>query len=78
MEKIKSKVSEVFQASKNVTISVSEFVNGLCLLAVSVFSINEALEHRDSLWYKGLFVAGAVIALQGLSLLARHFNSVKR
>lgn len=77
MDKIKSKVSEVVKTSKNVTLSFSEFVNAVCLVSVSVFAINEALEHRESFWYKALFVAGAVIALQGAGLLIRHFNQSK-
>lgn len=77
MNKVKAKVTEVASTTKTVTLNISEFVNALCLAAVTAAGFVTALDNRQELWAKGLFVASAVVAIQAFGLFIKHFN-VKR
>lgn len=61
--------------ARTVTKNVCEFLDALALTAVSGYSIYEALQpNHKSFWYKGLLIAGVLIALQAFVLLVKHFN----
>lgn len=73
MKNIKNWFVTNWNTTKVVAKNVAEFTDAAALTAVSGYSIYEALKH-SSVWYRGLLVAGVLIALQAFVLLVRHFN----
>lgn len=51
----------------------AEFADAAALASVSGYAIFQAI-HNKGYWYKALFFAGALIALQAFVLLVKHFN----
>jgi hypothetical protein len=71
---IKAEVIKDFNATKTVWKNFVELLDASCLSVVSVYAIYEALQHSHEWQFKGLLLAGVVIALQAFILFCATFE----
>lgn len=72
---IKENLDYYGSSVKTVLKNVCEFTEASALSVVSGYAIYQALHLMShSFWYKGLLLAGVIIALMAFVLLVRHFN----